>query len=56
MNKGEYIKELERGQENYNKLWDMYSGVKKELKELQGKYNKQQETIKLHRLKTKDNK
>lgn len=31
--------ELQRGQENYNKLWEMYSELKKENKELKALLN-----------------
>ena len=48
--------ELQRGQENYNKLWEMYSELKKENKELKALLNTDIDTANVWTWKKKENK
>ena len=51
-----YEKELKKGQENYNKLWEMYSELKKENKELKALLNTDIDTANVWTWKKKENK
>ena len=48
--------ELQRGQENYNKLWEMYSELKKENKELKALLNTDIDTANVWTWKKKETK
>ena len=48
--------ELKQGQENYDKLWDMYSELKKENKELKALLNTDIDTANVWTWKKKENK
>ena len=48
--------ELKKGQENYNKLWEMYSELKKENKELKALLNTDIDTANVWTWKKKENK
>jgi len=51
-----YKKELKQGQDNYNKLWDMYSELKKENKELEALLNTDIDTANVWTWKKRENK
>ncbi len=51
-----YKKELKKGEDNYNKLWDMYSELKKENKELEALLNTDIDTANVWTWKKKENK
>ena len=61
MTKDEYqfkmqsIQELKQGQDNFNKLWDMYSELKKENKELKSLLPTDIDTTNVWTWKKKDN-
>ena len=48
--------ELKQGQDNYNKLWDMYNELKKENKELKALLNTDIDTANVWTWKKKENK
>ncbi len=48
--------ELKQGQENYDKLWDLYSELKKENKELEALLNTDIDTANVWTWKKKENK
>ena len=62
MTKDEYqfkmqsIQELKQGQDNFNKLWDMYSELKKENKELKALLPTDIDTANVWTWKKKENK
>ncbi len=51
-----YEEQLRVGQDNYNKLWDMYSELKKENKELKALLNTDIDTANVWTWKKKENK
>jgi len=52
----DFEKELKQGQDNYNKLWDMYSKLKKEDKELKALLPTDIDTANVWTWKKKENK
>ncbi len=51
-----YEEQLKVGEDNYNKLWDMYSELKKENKELKALLNTDIDTANVWTWKKKENK
>ncbi len=51
-----YEEQLKVGEDNYNKLWDMYSELKKKIKELKALLNTDIDTANVWTWKKKENK